>query len=64
MQRLEVSGAVRPIYGSLGIKRLKLITHIHVVLSLRIIGAMSLPHMPAWCDFTFTLLLPSMIINY
>ena len=24
MQRLEVSGAVRPIYGSLGVKRLKL----------------------------------------
>jgi len=23
MQRLEVSGAVRPIYGSLGIKRLR-----------------------------------------
>ena len=25
MQRLEVSGAVRPIYGSLGVKRLKII---------------------------------------
>ena len=25
MQRLEVSGAVRPIYGSLGVKRLTLI---------------------------------------
>jgi len=25
MQRLEVSGAGRPIYGSLGVKRLKLI---------------------------------------
>ena len=24
MQRLEVSGAVRPIYGSLGVKRLKM----------------------------------------
>ena len=24
MQRLEVSGAVRPIYGSLGVKRLKI----------------------------------------
>jgi len=23
MQRLEVTGAVRPIYGSLGVKRLK-----------------------------------------
>jgi len=23
MQRLEVSGAVRPIYGSLGVKRLR-----------------------------------------
>jgi len=27
MQRLEVSGAVRPIYGSLGVKRLVLSTH-------------------------------------
>ena len=26
MQRLEVSGAVRPIYGSLGVKRLSWIT--------------------------------------
>ena len=25
MQRLEVSGAVRPIYGSLGVKRLSMI---------------------------------------
>jgi len=25
MQRLEVSGAVRPIYGSLGVKRLRYI---------------------------------------
>ena len=25
MQRLEVSGAVRPIYGSLGVKRLSLV---------------------------------------
>jgi len=25
MQRLEVSGAVRPIYGSLGVKRLRCI---------------------------------------
>jgi len=24
MQRLEVSGAIRPIYGSLGVKRLRL----------------------------------------
>ena len=24
MQRLEVSGAVRPIYGSLGVKRLRI----------------------------------------
>ena len=26
MQRLEVSGAVQPIYGSLGVKRLRLLT--------------------------------------
>ena len=25
MQRLEVSGAVRPIYGSLGVKRLNIV---------------------------------------
>ena len=28
MQRLEVSGAVRPIYGSLGVKRLTNLMHI------------------------------------
>jgi len=27
MQRLDVSGAVRPIYGSLGVKRLSLYMH-------------------------------------
>ena len=27
MQRLEVSGAVRPIYGSLGVKRLTNVMH-------------------------------------
>ena len=31
MQRLEVSGAVRPIYGSLGIKRLMNYTIVYVV---------------------------------
>ena len=30
MQRLEVSGAVRPIYGSLGVKRLINIIIIHL----------------------------------
>ena len=30
MQRLEVSGAVRPIYGSLGVKRLKTI-YVHLL---------------------------------
>jgi len=28
MQRLEVSGAVRPIYGSLGVKRLSVAVNI------------------------------------
>jgi len=28
MQRLEVSGAVRPIYGSLGVKRLMVIIYV------------------------------------
>ena len=31
MQRLEVSGAVRPIYGSLGVKRLIIHTHTHII---------------------------------
>ena len=44
---------------------LKSITHIHVEQRLRLSGAVSpLPHMPAWCDFTFSLLLPNMIRNY
>jgi len=30
MQRLEVSGAVRPTYGSLGVKRLNII-HINIM---------------------------------
>ena len=30
MQRLEVSGAVRPIYGSLGVKRIIFIYYIHI----------------------------------
>ena len=30
MQRLEVSGAVRPIYGSLGVKRLMFYTYLHL----------------------------------
>ena len=29
MQRLEVSGAVRPIYGSLGVKRLSIVVGKH-----------------------------------
>ena len=31
MQRLEVSGAVRPIYGSLGVKRLITQRHMHFI---------------------------------
>jgi len=31
MKRLEVSGAVRPLYGSLGVKGLKRHTHTHTV---------------------------------
>ena len=37
MQRLEVSGVVRPIYGSLGVKRLKEITHTKFNLNLFIV---------------------------
>jgi len=32
MQRLEVSGAVRPIYGSLGVKRLRIRVTVHYAL--------------------------------
>ena len=31
MQRLEVSGAVRPIYGSSGVKRLRMVADIHLL---------------------------------
>ena len=31
MQRLEVSGAVRPIYGSLGVKGLSVLYHFHII---------------------------------
>jgi len=31
MQRLEVSGAVRPIYGSLGVKRLRNFENIPII---------------------------------
>jgi hypothetical protein len=37
MQRLEVSGAVRPIYGSLGVKRLTYITICMIIPYLRLI---------------------------
>ena len=30
MQRLEVSGVVRPIYGSLGVKGLRIKTHVRI----------------------------------
>ena len=34
MQRLEVSGAVRPIYGSLGVKRLNMLVSYDSLLAL------------------------------
>jgi len=34
MKRLEVSGAVRPMYGSLGVKRLRKMLHVTLYLSL------------------------------
>ena len=36
MQRLEVSGAVRPIYGSLGIKRLMTWCLINVIINIKL----------------------------
>ena len=44
MQRLEVSGAVRPIYGSLGFKRL---TVPHSLPHLLTTGIRTIPHPPA-----------------
>jgi len=35
MQRLEVSGAVRPIYGSLGVKRLIYLSNVQELISER-----------------------------
>ena len=35
MQRLEVSGAVQPIYGSLGVKRLRNMYIRHVTIKVR-----------------------------
>jgi len=47
MQRLEISGAVRPIYGSLGVKRLN--PPIHLLPMLRMSGVIPpLLHMPSW----------------
>ena len=51
MQRLEVSGAVRPIYGSLGVKRL---IYILILLSLRSLGA--LPRVYFLSDLLITVL--------
>jgi len=36
MQLLEVSGAVRPIYGSLGVKRLKLLFYANGIMNERL----------------------------
>ena len=44
MQRLEVSGAVRPIYGSLGVKRIrwsrKATAHLHELSQSRVVEPM------------------------
>ena len=42
MQRLEVSGVVRPIFGSLGVKRLSSISHVY-----------NIQHFLGWEQFTF-----------
>ena len=36
MQRLEFSGAVRPIYGSLGVKRLKILSQLNTLNSTKL----------------------------
>ena len=45
MQRLEVSGAVRPIYGSLGVKRLK----VKCVKTIRLHTLSTAPHTDRQC---------------
>ena len=41
MQRLDVSGAVRPIYGSLGVKRLIIVCRAYSVQKLHILGVVN-----------------------
>ena len=60
MQRLEVSGAVRPIYGSLGVKQLivrNVVTCTSVRRDVRIDGQMDITgaHLPTNClrEFSF-----------
>ena len=45
MQRLEVSGAVRPIYVSLGVKRLKLATYVWKCMSRQVLVCC---HLSVW----------------
>jgi len=61
---VQASNGVHPFYsvGARGCLAWIKADHSHVELRLGIIGDISLPHMPAWCDFT--LLLPNMIRNY
>ena len=52
MQRLEVSGAVRPIYGSLGVKRLILCSNVISFLNTFTKLCCLSIHPPAWNSLT------------
>ena len=52
MQRLEISGAVRPIYGSLGVKRLILCSHCAWILHVASFSHVSPPKLCAHLSFT------------
>ena len=50
MQRLEVSGAVRPIYGSLGVKRLTTVYFVNQ--PLHVSGIFAAHHQEVYCIYT------------
>ena len=51
MQRLEVSGAVRPIYGSLGVKRLRDVVEKYAAAEKATNdNIMRRKHFPCWMD--------------
>ena len=60
MQRLEVSGAIRPIYGSLGVKRLMQTLRICMGLVLMYLQLILTPYANEWFSFNVnTLAIPN-----